>query len=139
MTLAIVTTTTTATAIDHLLNAIRAGAGVPDHLFTPDAELDATVPNWRFSRRGAAALARQYREWFTHAAAFEELERHPFDGGEVVTYLLVWRSGGIAYAAHHCHVLRVDGNGRIAADRFFCGGRWSAALLAEMTAAGDAG
>jgi hypothetical protein len=36
-------------------------------------------------------------------------------------------------------VLRFAADGRIGHDRFFCGGRWDAGLLAEMAAANDAG
>ena len=128
-----------APAVDRLLEAATGGHGVPADLFTPDAALDATVPGWRFAVRGADAVARQYSGWFREEAAIEELERLPLEGGEVVTYLLAWVERGVPYAAHHCHVLRVASDGRIAADRFFCGGRWDAGLLAEMAAASDAG
>lgn len=129
------TPATTTTAVDRLLDAIAGGAGFPSDLLAPDAELDATVPGWRFSVRGGGAVARQYGGWFAHPAVFEELERLPVDGGEVVTYLLTWTEHGMPFAARHCHVLRLDGEGRIAGDRFFCGGRWDAARLAEMAAA----
>jgi hypothetical protein len=125
--------------VDRFLEAASAGAGVPADLFTPDAVLDATVPGWRFAARGADALARQYSGWFGEPAVLEELERLPVDGGEVVTYLITWVERGVPHAAHHCHVLRFGAGGRIAADRFFCGGRWDAGLLAEMAAASDAG
>ncbi len=139
------TTTTPETAaagartVDALLEGVSSGTGVPVGLFAPDAVLDATVPGWRFPVRGADAVARQYSGWFTQPAVFEELERLAVHGGEVVTYLITWVEGGIPHAAHHCHVLRFAPNGCIAADRFFCGGRWPAGLLAEMEAASDAG
>jgi hypothetical protein len=125
--------------VDRFLFAVTAGDGVPDDLFSPDAVLDATVPGWRFAEHGADAVARRYSGWFADEAAFEELERLPLDGGEVVTYLLTWVERGVPHAAHHCHVLRSAADGRIAGDRFFCGGRWDAGLLAEMAAASDAG
>ena len=128
-----------ASAVDRFLEAATAGRGVPADLFTPDAVLDATVPGWRFEARGAGTVARQYSAWFNDEATFEELERLPVDGGEVVTYLLAWVERGVPHAAHHCHVLRLASDGRIAADRFFCGGRWDAGLLAQMAAASDAG
>ncbi|MGH9148884.1 MAG: hypothetical protein ACRD0F_00905 [Acidimicrobiales bacterium] len=124
--------------VDRVLGAIGAGNGVPAELFSPDVALDATVPGWRFAARGAEAVARQYSGWFADPATFEELERLPFDGGEVVTYLLTWVERGIPHAAHHCHVLRFDPGGLIAGDRFFCGGRWDAGLLAKMAVANDA-
>lgn len=127
------------TAVDAFLEAARAGAGMASALFTPDVVLDATVPGWRFEVRGAGAVARQYSGWFAAPGAFEELERLAVDGGEVVTYLLSWVEEGVPHAAHHCHVLRLTPDGRIAGDRFFCGGRWPASLLAEMAAADDAG
>ena len=128
-------TTTTAEAIDRLLEAVQQGGGFSSSLFAPDVELDATVPGWRFQRRGAAAVAAQYSQWFADPGTFEELERHDFAGGAVVTYLLAWEEGGVPHAAHHCHVIRFDEDGRIATDQFFCGGRWNAALLAEMAEA----
>lgn len=126
-----------ARTVDRFLEAIASGDGVPAELFADDAVLDATVPGWRFAVRGGAALAGQYSGWFAHPARFEELERLPVEGGEVLTYLLTWSERGVPHAAHHCHVLRLDGSGRIAGDRFFCGGRWDAGLLARMAGAGD--
>lgn len=125
--------------IGRLLDAASTGNGVPAELFTADVVLDATVPGWRFAAWGADAVARQYSGWFRAQAALEELERLPVEGGEVLTYLLAWVERGIPHAAHHCHILRFAADGRIAADRFFCGGRWDAGLLAEMAAASDAG
>ncbi len=128
-----------AQTVDRFLGAASAGQGVPADLFVPEVVLDATVPGWRFTARGADAVARQYSSWFSDEAAFEELERLPVEGGEVVTFLLAWVERGVPHAAHHCHVLRLAPDGRIAADRFFCGGRWDAGLLAKMAAASDAG
>ena len=39
----------------------------------------------------------------------------------------------VPHAAHHVHLLTVDG-GLIAADTVLCGGRWPSSLLAEMAA-----
>lgn len=125
--------------VDRFLAAITRGDGVPADLFSADAHLDATVPGWRFAVRGGAALAGQYSGWFAHPAVFEELERLTVDGGEVLTYLLTWSERGVPHAAHHCHVLHLDTSGCIARDRFFCGGRWDAGLLARMAGAGDGG
>jgi hypothetical protein len=115
------TATTTTKAVDRFLDAIAGGTGCPPDVLAPDAELDATVPGWRFAVRGGGAVARQYAAWFAHPAAFEELERLPVDGGEVVTYFMTWLVRGVPHATHHSHTLRFDSSGRIAADRFFCG------------------
>jgi hypothetical protein len=122
--------------VDKLLAAISSGAGsaVAD-LYADDAVLDATVPGWRFSRRGAAAIAAEYAGWFADPGRFEELDRVAVPGGEIVTFLLTWEERGVPHAAHQCHQLSVDGAGRISADRAFCGGRWDATLLASMEAA----
>lgn len=125
--------------VDLFLAAVCGGVGVPATLFTSDVVLDATVPDWRFAVEGPEAVARQYSGWFNAPAALEELERLPVAGGEVVTYLLTWEEHGLPHAAHHCHLLHFDSDGRIAGDRFFCGGRWDAARLAEMAAAQHAG
>ncbi len=139
MTTAGSTVATPSRTVDLFLDAIAAGGGVPGGLFSPDAVLDATVPGWRFAVRGMDAVARQYSDWFADPAIFEELDRFPVVGREVVSYLLSWVERGVPHAAHHCHLLRFDREGRIAGDRFFCGGRWDARLLAEMAAARDAG
>jgi hypothetical protein len=53
----------------------------------------------------------------------------------VVECTLSWTENGVPHAAHHLHVLAVRDD-RIVSDMVFCGGRWPAALLAEMEAAG---
>lgn len=125
--------------VDRFLDAVCSGGGVPADLLAADMVLDATVPDWRFAAHGRVAVARRYGDWFAAPAQFEELERSAFAGGEVVTYLLTWEERGVPHAAHHCHVLELDGDGRIGRDRFFCGGRWDAARLAEMACAQHAG
>lgn len=130
---------TGAHTVDRFLAVVCAGSGVPADLFAENAMLDATVPGWRFAARGADAAARQYSTWFADEAALEEVQRLPVDGGEVVCYLVTWVERGVPHAAHHCHVFRFAADGRIAGDRFFCGGRWDAGVLAEMARANDAG
>lgn len=125
--------------IDAFITAIEAGAGIPAACYADDAVLDATVPNWRFTVRGAQAISDQYGGWFAHPARLEELDRHPTAEGEVINYLVTWEEGGVPHAAHHCHVLTVGPDGRIVRDQVWCGGRWSADLLAEMGASAHAG
>lgn len=130
--MATTTTTTTTTVVDRLL-AIVAGGTPGADLVTEDAELDATVPGWRFSVRGDAIL-QQFSQWFAQPGELEELERHVTPTGEVVTYTVTGVEGGVPCAARQVHVLTIVGD-RIARDRFWCGGRWSAPRLAEMEAA----
>jgi hypothetical protein len=123
-------------AVDRFLAAVEAARPTAD-LYTIDATLDATVPGWRFHRRGAVAVSTEYAAWFSSPGSFEELERIPVTDGEIVTYFLAWEENGVPHAAHHCHRIVVDpATGRIAADRVFCGGRWNAELLASMAEAG---
>jgi hypothetical protein len=94
-------------------NAVRSGEGVPAGLHEPDAMLDATVRN----------------------GDVEDVVREPIAGGELGVYRLTGAEAGVPHAAHHCHVLRIRTTGRIAADTVLCGGRWPAALPAEIGAA----
>ncbi len=114
------------------------GVAIPVELYEPDARLDATVPNWRLTRRGPEAIVGEYAGWFAHPGRFDELSRDRIEGGELVCYLLTWLEHGVPHAAHHCHVLRLGPAGRIASDTVFCGGRWPAALLAEIAEADTA-
>jgi hypothetical protein len=126
-------TTTTPTVVDRFLDAVATGAGLEAELYAPDATLDATVPGWRFRVRGDQAVAAEYGKWFADPASFEELDRRPIAGGEVLTYTLAWQQDGVPHAAHHCHRIELTADGtHIAADTVFCGGRWDAALLAQM-------
>ena len=125
-------TTTTTTVVDRLL-AVVVGGQPGNDLVTETAELDATCPGWRFSVTGEAILEK-FAQWFADPGELEELGRHPTPTGEVVTYTVTWVEGGVPHAAHHVHVLTIEGD-RIAHDQFWCGGRWPAPLLAEMEAA----
>jgi hypothetical protein len=122
--------------VDEFLEAIAAGHGLPESVYAPHAVLDATVPGWRLRRTGPADIVAEYARWFADPARFEELERRPVPGGEVVTYMLAWSEDGVPHAAHHCHILDIDAaSGRIVHDTVFCGGRWNATLLAQMAEA----
>ena len=127
------------TAIDTFVTAIGTGTGVPAGCYAEGATLDATVPNWRFTVSGPEAIATEYGGWFAHPARFEEFDRQPMPGGEVLSYFLTWEQDGVPHAGHHCHLLTLASDGRIAHDRVWCGGRWDASLLAEMGAAAHAG
>ena len=121
-------------AVDRFLDAVRNATIDECDAWDPDVELDATVPNWRFHRRGTDDVRATYRAWFADRGQFEELRRLPVAGGEVVDYLLTWTEDGVPHSAHHMHLLEVAED-RIVSDRVLCGGRWPAALMAEMEAA----
>lgn len=103
--------------------------------FGPDVELDATVPNWRFSTTGAVAVRHELGRWFADPGCFRHLCRTALPTGELVEFTLEWMEGGVAHTCHQVHVFEVR-DGAIVADRAWCGGRWPAGLVAEMQAAG---
>jgi len=126
------TTPTTTNAVDRLLAVVVGGEPGRD-IFSPTAELDATVPGWRFSVTGDA-IRDQLAKWFADSGELEELERHDTPTGAILTYTVTWTEGGVPAAARQVHVLTIDDD-RITRDQFWCGGRWPAPLLAEMEAA----
>jgi hypothetical protein len=128
------TTTTTTSAIDGFLATVRGEHDGPS-VWAEGAVLDAVVPGWRLCVRGDDGIRRQLRAWFRDPGAFEELRRHPIAGGEVVELTVTWVEDGVPHAARQVHVLELDHDGRIARDDMWCGGRWSATLLAAMEAA----
>ena len=131
-------TTNATPAIDRFLAAVRGEHDGPS-AWAEGAVLDAVVPGWRLSVQGDEEIRRQLRAWYRDAGTFEELRRHPIATGEVVELTVTWVEDGVPHAARQVHVLELDGDGRIAHDDMWCGGRWSAALLAEMEKASNAG
>ena len=128
------TETATRTAVDRFVAAIEAGVRVEDGVFAADAVVDATVPNWRWTIRGAAAIADTFAGWFADPGAFESVRRTPLPDGELLEFTLTWQENGVPHACHQAHVLTLR-DGSIVGDTVFCGGRWNAALLAEMAEA----
>lgn len=124
------------TVVEKFLDAIQSATIPGCDVWSTDATLDATVPNWRLHAAGADAIRAEYARWFADPGHFDELRRHRVDDGsaEVIEYTLSWSENGVPHAAHHMHLLQVRGN-RIVADTVMCGGRWPAMLLAEMEAA----
>jgi hypothetical protein len=124
------------TAVDELLDGIES-ASIPQEVFHSDVVLDATVPNWRFSVRGAEAVRAELGRWYADPGQFVDIRRSPIAGGELVEFTLGWEEHGVAHTCHQAHVLELR-DGRVAADTVFCGGRWPASLMAEMQAAQQA-
>jgi hypothetical protein len=128
----------TTPCVDAFLAGVEKGSmGALDEVFASDAVLDATVPNWRFSVRGEAAIRTEMARWYADPGRFEELERTPLPDGELVEFALAWTENGVPHAVHQAHRLRIE-DGRITRDTAWCGGRWPAGLLADMQAAAEA-
>jgi hypothetical protein len=128
------TQTQSLTAVDRFTAAIEAGARVEPGVFAADAVVDATVPNWRWTIRGAEAIGDTFAGWFADPGQFESLRRTTLPDGELLEFTLAWQENGVPHACHQAHRLTVR-EGRIVEDTVFCGGRWPAALLAEMAEA----
>jgi hypothetical protein len=115
------------------LAAVTAGTGVPADLYSADATLDATVPMWRFEVHGPAAVAAELSGWYHDAGTLTEVQHTPVPHGETLRFTLEWLEDGQPWAAHQVHFLATAG-GRITRHEAWCGGRWPAALLAEIEA-----
>jgi hypothetical protein len=122
--------------VERFLAAIEGAALTGCDAFSPAMTLDATVPNWRYQVGGRTAVKVELSRWYADAGEFEELKRTPLPTGELVEFTLRWEEGGVPHAVHQVHVLEVTG-GWITKDQVWCGGRWSATLLAEMAGAND--
>ncbi len=126
--------------IDRFLDAIESATIPGCDLWSADAKLDATVPNWRLHATGPDAIRAEYSRWFADPGKVHDLRRFAIadaaeGASDVVEYTLSWQENGVPHAAHHMHLLTVRDD-RIVADTVLCGGRWPAGLLAEMEAAG---
>jgi hypothetical protein len=128
------TPTTGTDPVSRFLTAVESGAGIPAGLFAPNVVVDATVPGWRFTTAGSAAVSQELGRWYADPGHFEEIVRTPIAGGELLEFVLIWVENGVPHAAHQVHRLEIDGDA-IRGDRAWCGGRWPEALLAEMKAA----
>jgi SnoaL-like domain len=130
-------------SVEQFLHAIESATIPACDVWSADATLDATVPNWRLHADGPDAIRAEYARWFADPGHFDELQHYAVGGADaaagggasdLIEYTLSWSENGVPYAAHHMHLLTVR-DGLIAADTVMCGGRWPASLLAEMEAA----
>src|SRR5450631_1135344 len=117
--------------VDRYLAAIEGAAMGACDAFSPELTLDATVPNWRYQVEGGTAVRDELSRWYADTGVFEELKRTPLPSGELVEFTLHWEEGGVPHAVHQAHVIEVT-DSWITKDQVWCGGRWSASLLAEM-------
>ena len=117
--------------VERYLAAIKGAAMSACDALSSEMTLDATVPNWRYQVEGSTAVKDELSRWYADTGAFEELKRTPLPHGELVEFTLRWQEDGVPHAVHQVHILEVT-NGHITKDQVWCGGRWPAALLAEM-------
>ena len=115
------------------LDAVVSGRGIPTGIYAADAGLDATVPNWRLAAHGPAAIVAELSGWYGGPGRLYDVARSPLPGGEVVRFTRAWTHNGNPMAAHQVHLLVVR-EGAITRHDIWCGGRWDAALQAEIEA-----
>lgn len=120
--------------IARLTAAIETATIPTADVFAPDAVLDATVPNWRFTVHGADSIEQTLAGWYADPGRFETLTRVPIEGGELLRFVLTWEEHGEPHMCHQAHIIEVE-RGRIVRDTVYCGGRWDSALMAEMAEA----
>jgi hypothetical protein len=120
--------------IDQLLDGI-VSSSIPEGIFSDDAVLDATVPHWRLSVSGGEAVRSQLAQWYADPGEFQALSRTPIPLGELVEFTLTWVEQGVQHTCHQAHILEIAED-RVRTDTMFCGGRWPASLVAEMSAQG---
>lgn len=132
---AIAKTAIAKTAIDRLIAGIEAGA-VPEGVFSDDALLDATVPNWRFNVTGGEAVRQELSHWYADPGRFKSMQRTAIPGGELVEFTLTWTEKGVDHTCHQAHILRLAGE-RVSSDTAFCGGRWPDSLVSQMIRADE--
>ena len=118
-------------AVDTYVAAIESATVARAAIYTEDVVLDATVPDWRFSVCGAAAVIDELGRWFADPGRFECLDRIEIPGGALLRFELTWEERGEPHMCHQAQLLEVR-DGRIARITAFCGGRWGPALMAEM-------
>jgi hypothetical protein len=121
------------TVIDRFLAGVTS-AEIPFAVFADDVVLDATVPNWRYKVQGASAVHAELAKWYADRGRFEQVGRTKIPGGEFIEFTLTWTEEGVEHTCHQAHVLELQA-GRVVKDTVWCGGRWPAALVAEMEAA----
>ena len=113
-------------AVDELVAGIETGS-IPTDVFCDDARLDATVPNWRFSVNGGAAIRAELSGWFADPGHFEYVRRSPIPDGELVEFTLTWaEQEGPMPATRPTSCAWRRG---VASNTAFCGGRWPAPLF----------
>jgi hypothetical protein len=109
------------TPVDQLLDGIVASS-IPEGVFSDDAVLDATVPNWRLSVSGGEAVRSQLAQWYADPGEFQTLRRTPLPQGELVEFTLTWAENGVPHTCHQAHILEIA-DGLVSTDTMWCGGR----------------
>ena len=125
-------------AIDRFIHSIEQASVPESRAFAVDATLDATVPNWRYTVSGGTNVEAELARWFADPGRFEEFAVTPLEDGALLQFVLTWEEDGGPHMCHQAHRLEVR-DGLIAKDTAFCGGRWGAALQAEMADAAAGG
>jgi hypothetical protein len=125
-----------ANPVDVLVHSISEATMPTCTAFGPSTVMDATVPQWRFSVRGADAIRGELSKWYPAPGRTEVVQRAPFPGGELLELCRTWDEPEGPISVHQAYLIEVVGE-EIASLKIWCGGRWTAAELADMAAAQD--
>ncbi len=121
-------------AVTRFTHAVETASIPQAGSFAPGVVLDATVPNWRYTVQGSDRVETELSRWFADPGRFDELSVTPLADGALVRFVLTWEEGGEPHMCHQAHLLEVHDD-LITRDTAWCGGRWGAALQAEMAEA----
>src|SRR2546430_6359818 len=111
--------------IEKFLQAIESATIPACDVWSADATLDATVPNWRLHAAGPDAIRAEYARWFADPARFDELHHYPVSGGAsgVIEDTLSWSENGGPHPAPHLPLLTGRDGLLLARTGFFGGPR----------------
>jgi hypothetical protein len=121
-------------AVTRFTHAVETASIPAAGVFAPGAVLDATVPNWRYTVQGSDRVEAELGHWYADPGRFEEVAVTPLPGGALVQFVLTWEEHGEPHMCHQAHLLEIHDD-LITKDTAWCGGRWGAALQAEMAEA----
>lgn len=97
-------------------------------VYSPDALIDANVPQWRFQRKGLDDIVAQYRDWYPAPPRIVEWTPVPTGFGAVVEQADWTAEGDDDVYSRSLHLLHVD-NGRIVRHVLYCTGQWDRATV----------
>lgn len=102
--------------------------------YSPNALLDAHVPNWRFQLEGPERITGQFQSWWPTPGRLTAWGATATDDGFVVQFERWWQEGPDELSCRQLHLLRLEA-GSVVEQVVYCAGRWGADLRAKMAAA----
>jgi hypothetical protein len=127
-----VTTSTIAPAPAALIDCLRSANFDSLRPFLgPETVFDATVPGWRFRRRGPDQIVAQLYHWWPTPAELPSYRVTPTVEGVVLEFERRWLEHGERCGCRQVHVLVLDGE-RLRELRITCAGKWDEQTLRDV-------